>query len=288
MLCMNSIRFPRIFLPLVAMMPVAVPVAVQAGSAPAAALAPMTESDRQKLEAMDIYLQAQVRYDMFSGTVLVARDGKPVFVKSYGMANYELGAPNTSDTTYLLGSVVKQFTAVAILQLQERGKLKVSDPICRYLDDCPVSWQGITLHHLLTHTSGIPNFSSLPDWDEKLAMRNYTRPELVGLFRDLPLEFSPGEKFDYSNSGYALLGVIIERVSGQDYDQYLREQLFAPAGMAGARSRATRTQLPGRAGRDIIRSEPILSTGGWSIRPQTSEPAASIRRSPIWCTGIER
>lgn len=232
---------------------------------------------QQVTEKADAYLQAQVRYDMFSGTALIARDGEPVFVKSYGMANYELGAPNTADTTYLLGSLVKQLTATAILQLQEKGKLKTGDPICRYLEDCPASWHGITLHHLLTHTSGIPNFSSLPDWDEKLAMLNYTRPELLALFRNLPLEFAPGEKFDYSNSGYALLGVIIERVSGQRYDQYLNDRIFKPAGMAHARPRATRALLPGRA-------SGYYSVGTDFINGRLVSPTTDIGASGIYST----
>lgn len=244
-------RFPYVLLSFAATMSVAAPVAAYASAVPAVAPASPSPSnadvDGAKLQAMDAYLQAQVRNDMFSGTALVARDGEPIFVKSYGMANYELGAPNTADNTYLLGSVVKQFTAVAILQLQEQGKLKVSDPICRYLENCPQSWQGITLHQLLTHTSGIPNFSSLPNWDEKLAMLSYTRPELVALFRDLPLDFAPGEKFEYSNSGYVLLGAIIEHISGQRYDDYLQEKIFKPIGMMRTYGGETRALVPGRA-----------------------------------------
>lgn len=241
-------RFQPVLLSCAALMSVAAPVAAHASAAPAVvpAAPPHADVDSAKLQAMDAYLQAQVRNDMFSGTALVARDGEPIFVKSYGMANHELGVPNTTDNSYLLGSVVKQFTAVAILQLQERGKLKVSDPICRYLETCPQSWQGITLHHLLTHTSGIPNFTSLPGWDEKLAMLSYPRPELVALFRDLPLDFAPGEKFDYSNSGYTLLGVITERVSGQRYEQYLQENIFKTVGMARTSTRETRALVPGR------------------------------------------
>ncbi len=265
-----SNRFPHMLLSLAAMMPAVAPVAVQASPARAVVPPPappsQADADRQKLQAMDAYLQAQVRNDMFSGVALVARNGEPFFVKSYGMANYELGAPNTAENTYLLGSVVKQFTAVAILQLQEQGKLKVSDPICRYLETCPQSWQGITLHQLLTHTSGIPNVSSLPNWDEKLAMLSYTRPELVALFRDLPLDFAPGEKFDYSNSGYMLLGAIVERVSGLRYDDYLAEKLFKPAGMARTYSGETRALVPGRAtgyysvGTDFINARLVSPT----------------------------
>lgn len=250
--------------------------AQSAAGAPAAAATALPDA-QQVTEQADAYLQAQVRYDMFSGTALIARDGEPMFVKSYGMANYELGAPNTANTSYLLGSLVKQLTAVAILQLEEKGKLKAGDPVCRYLDDCPASWQGVTLHHLLTHTSGIPNFSSLPDWDEKLAMLNYTRPELLALFRDLPLEFAPGEKFDYSNSGYALLGMVIERISGQRYDQYLSDQIFKPAGMTHARSRATRAQLPGRA-------TGYYSVGTDFINGRLVSPTTDIGASGIYST----
>lgn len=242
-------RFQHVLLSCAALMSIAAPVAAHTSAAPAVVPAPPpshADVDSAKWQAMDAYMQAQVRNDMFSGTALVARDGEPLFVKSYGMANYELGAPNTADNSYLLGSVVKQFTAAAILQLQEQGKLKVSDPICRYLETCPQSWQEITLHHLLTHTSGIPNLTSLPGWDEKLAMLSYTRPELVALFRDLPLDFAPGEKFDYSNSGYTLLGVVVERVSGRGYYQYLDEKLFKPAGMTRTYGGDTRALVPGR------------------------------------------
>jgi CubicO group peptidase (beta-lactamase class C family) len=262
-------RFHHVLLSCAALMSVAAPVDAHASAAPAVVPAPPpshADVDSAKWQAMDAYLQAQMRNDMFSGTALVARDGAPIFVKSYGMANYELGAPNTADNSYLLGSVVKQFTAVAILQLQEQGRLKVGDPICRYLETCPKSWQEITLHHLLTHTSGIPNFTSLPGWDEKLAMLSYTRPELIALFRDLPLDFAPGEKFDYSNSGYTLLGVIIERVSGQRYEQYLHENIFKPVGMARTNTRETRALVPGQvtgyysAGTDFISARLVSPT----------------------------
>lgn len=181
-----------------------------------AALAPSTTAPAGKAldTALDAYLAAATKNEQFSGTVLLARDGKPVFVRSYGMANYELGVPNSADTVFRLASVTKQFTALAVMQLQEQGRLKVDDPICRYLADCPAAWRPITIRELLNHTSGIPNFSSLPDWDEVLSRRDYTPAELVSLFRDLPLKFTPGEKYDYSNSGYHLLGLIIERASG--------------------------------------------------------------------------
>lgn len=180
---------------------------------------------------IDEYLQASVKHDQFSGSVLVAKEGKPIFSDAYGMANYELGVANTSQTVYAIASLTKQFTAMAILQLQERKQLMISDPICRYLDDCPEAWQPITIHHLLTHTSGIKNYSSLPEWDDQISRLPYERKAFVKVFRDLPLQFTPGEKHGYSNSGYYLLGLIIERVSGVSYADFLRENIFAPLAM---------------------------------------------------------
>lgn len=180
---------------------------------------------------VDEYMKAAVKNDQFSGSILVARGGTAIISKGYRMANYELNVPNTPQTTFTLASLTKQFTGLAMMQLQEQGWLKVSDKICKYLDNCPAAWQPITIHHLLTHTSGIENFSSLPDWDEVIAVAPNTRAGFVDVFRDLPLEFTPGEKFEYSNSGYFLLGLILERASGQSYEDYLQQNIFTPSGM---------------------------------------------------------
>ncbi|MHA6768826.1 serine hydrolase domain-containing protein [Sphingobium ummariense] len=212
--------------------------------APPSSIAP----DGQALDtALDTYLRAAARNEQFSGTVLLARDGKPIFLRSYGMANYELGVPNSADTVFRLASLTKQFTALAVMQLQEQGKLRVDDPICRYLSDCPASWQPITIRQLLNHTSGIPNFSSLPDWDEVLSRRDYTPAELVALFRDLPLKFTPGERYDYSNSGYHLLGLVIERVSKMGWGEYVKQRIIDPLGMRHSGDDNTRVLIPNRA-----------------------------------------
>jgi len=197
--------------------------------------------------AFDAYLRAAVENEHFSGTVLVARDGAPVFRRNYGLANYELSAPFTPDTVFNVASITKQFTAAAVLQLQEQGRLSVTDPICDYLDDCPAAWRAITIRHLLTHTSGIPNYSSLPNWDEELVVRDYTPAEMTALFRDLPLQFTPGERHRYSNSGYHLLALIIERVSGVSYPTYLNDRFFAPLGMTHTRFSNSRALVLGRA-----------------------------------------
>lgn len=204
--------------------------------------------DRGEIKAKaNAYMEAAVRNDQFSGSILVAHDGKPLVDKAYGMANYELSVPNTPQTVYHIASLTKQFTAMAIMQLQEHGRLNVNDPICKYLDDCPTAWQPITIHHLLTHSSGIPNFTGLPTWDEVLGRKTYRHSELVRLFHDLPLEFTPGEEFRYSNSGYHLLGLIIERASGKSYGQFLRDGIFAPLGMDHTTYDDNRNLIPGRA-----------------------------------------
>ncbi len=179
---------------------------------------------------VDDYLGGLVKQNRFSGAVLVARDGRVLLSKGYGFANLELEVPNTPQTRFRLGSITKQFTAAAIMLLQERGLLNVQDSVCKYVENCPAVWQPVTIHNLLTHTSGIPNLTAFPDYQKTMALPT-TLPETIARFRDKPLEFKPGERFDYSNSGYILLGHIVEKVSGKTYDAYLRESFFAPLGM---------------------------------------------------------
>jgi CubicO group peptidase (beta-lactamase class C family) len=179
---------------------------------------------------VDEYMSAAVKVDDFSGSVLVARDGQPIFNKSYGLASIELGAPNTPQTVFRIASISKPFTATAIMILQERGKLNVGDSICKYLADCPAAWQPITIKHLLTHTSGIPDYLYFPDFQSTIALP-VTHEKMIATFRNKSLGFAPGEKFAYNNSGYYLLAVIIERASGKAYAEFLRENIFAPLGM---------------------------------------------------------
>jgi CubicO group peptidase (beta-lactamase class C family) len=190
-----------------------------------------TKVSNQELNTrVDEYLNALVKQDRFSGAVLLARDGKVLLSKGYGMANFEDETPNTPQTKFRLGSITKQFTAMATLILQERGKLSVQDSVCKYVENCPQSWQPITIHNLLTHTSGIPNLTSFPDF-RKIKMFPSSPLEGIAIFKDKPLEFAPGEKFNYSNSGYMLLGYIVEQAAGQAYADFLRENIFQPLGM---------------------------------------------------------
>jgi CubicO group peptidase (beta-lactamase class C family) len=162
--------------------------------------------------------------------VLVMQDGKPVLRKGYGLANVELGVPIQSDMVFELGSITKQFTATAILMLAERGRISLTDDVTKYLPDYPTHGRSITVEHLLTHTSGIPSYTGLPEWLPKMK-EDFTPQQIIDLFKDKPLEFEPGERWAYSNSGYILLGAILEKVSGKTYEDFVEQEIFKPLGM---------------------------------------------------------
>lgn len=181
----------------------------------------------------DEYLSGLAKQNLFSGAVLVSKDGKVIFQKGYGKANEEFDIPNTPQTRFRLGSITKQFTSAAILLLEERGKLRVTDPVCNYVTNCPDAWKEITIHHLLSHTSGIPNFTALPDYAPNMHAP-VTNDAMLTRFRDRPLDFKPMEKWNYSNSGYFLLGVIIEKAGGETYENFLQKNIFDPLKMANS------------------------------------------------------
>lgn len=179
---------------------------------------------------MDQIVQTYVASHQFMGSVLVARGDQVLLSKGYGSADLEWNVPNAPNTKFRLGSITKQFTAASILLLQEHGKLSVNDPVKKYMPDAPAAWDKITIFNLLTHTSGIPNFTSFPDY-RKLEPFPTTAEQLVARFRDKPLEFEPGQKWNYSNSGYVLLTYLLEKISGEDYAKFVRENIFMPLGM---------------------------------------------------------
>jgi CubicO group peptidase (beta-lactamase class C family) len=183
----------------------------------------------QDAARMDQVMQSYVA-GHFMGTALVARGNEVLFSKGYGSADLEWDIPNSPNTKFRLGSVTKQFTAASILLLEERGKLSVNDPVKKYVPDAPAAWDKITIYNLLTHTSGIPNYTSFPDYPKFQSFPN-TAEELVARFRDKPLDFEPGEKWSYSNSGYVLLGYLIEKITGASYEKFLQENIFTPLGM---------------------------------------------------------
>jgi CubicO group peptidase (beta-lactamase class C family) len=184
----------------------------------------------QDVPRMEQVVQSYVSSKTFMGSVLVARGNEVLLDKGYGSANLEWNIPNSPTTKFRLGSLTKQFTAASILLLEERGKLKTSDLVKTLMPDAPPAWDKITIYNLLTHTSGIPNFTGFPDYASQEPFP--TTPEkLVARFRDKPLDFQPGEKWSYSNSGYILLGYLIEKASGENYEKFVRENIFEPLGM---------------------------------------------------------
>lgn len=196
----------------------------------AATCAAQTTSNEGLAVRVDQFLNDLVKQNRFSGSILIARDGHVLMRKGYGMANYEMDVPNTPQTKFRVGSMTKQFTAVAVMMLQERGKLSVQDSICKYVSECPAAWQPVQIHHLMTHTSGIWNLTNSPDYRKTMSLPS-SPTETIARFKDKPLEFAPGERFSYSNSGYVLLGYLIEKVSGQTYEAFLRENIFEPLKM---------------------------------------------------------
>ncbi|WP_420148317.1 serine hydrolase [Spirosoma sp.] len=185
-----------------------------------------------KAEKIDAFVRQYVANRQFNGAILVADKGKVILKKGYGMANMEWNIPNTASTKFRLGSITKQFTSMLIMQLVEQGKLKLAGKITDYLPDYPkATGSKITIHHLLTHTSGIPSYTSFPKFFETMSRDPYTPDAFVKKFSGLPLEFEPGSKFEYDNSGYFLLGVIIEKATGKSYADALKEMILDPLEM---------------------------------------------------------
>lgn len=164
------------------------------------------------------------------GVFMIAQHGKPIYQKAFGKANIELDVNMRTENVFQLGSMTKQFTAIAILLLEEQGKLRVKDAVSKYIPDYP-GGNNINLHHLLTHTSGIKDFTKMKTLKD-IAQKEMSPKELVDFFKNEPVDFLPGEKFEYNNSGYVLLGYIIELVSGQSYENFIKTSIFDKAGMS--------------------------------------------------------
>ncbi len=178
---------------------------------------------------LDEYVQAEFKIKEFNGTVLVMQKGKAIYKKAFGMADREWNIANTLNTKYRIGSVTKQFTAACILQLAEQNKLTVDDKLSKYIADYPKG-DSITVHMLLNHTSGITNYTNLPEFWPK-AILPLTTDSMIALFKNKPFDFSPGTKWNYSNSGYFLLGIIVEKSSGKTFNAYLLENIIKKLGL---------------------------------------------------------
>ncbi len=178
---------------------------------------------------LEEYAQAEFTVKEFNGTLLVMQKGKAIYKKSFGMADREWNIPNTAETKFRIGSVTKQFAAACILLLAEQGKLSVDDQLSKYISDYPKG-DSITIHMLLNHTSGIKNYTSLPEFWPK-AVLPLSTDSMIVLFKNKPLDFSPGTNWNYSNSGFFLLGVIVEKVSGKKFTDYLTENIIKKVGL---------------------------------------------------------
>lgn len=192
------------------------------------------QKDLQQLTGkFDNLLSEQFKPNEPGATVLVARKGQVVYEKAFGMANLELNVPMRTEHVFKIASVTKQFTAVAILQLMEQGKLDVKDEITKFIPDYPTQGNRITIEHLLTHTSGIQDYARIRETPNRM-VGDLTPEQMIDIFKDRPLRFAPGTQWEYSNSGYFLLGYIIERITGRTYGEFLEENIFKPLGMTNS------------------------------------------------------
>ncbi len=185
---------------------------------------------QSKTEKLAGYMEQHETLHHFSGCVLVMQDDEILLKGSYGWANFEHQVPNTSRTKFRIGSITKPFTAMAIMILQDQGKLHVEDRISKHIPGSPESWAAITIQHLLTHSAGIQHSWALQEYKD-IKMQSNSLAAIVDLFKKQDLLFSPGEDFRYSGGGYFVLAQIIEQASGRDYASFLREAIFTPLGM---------------------------------------------------------
>ncbi len=209
------------------------------------AIARMTEAEALKAFRGD--LEQAAAADQFSGAAIVAKNGKPIFTAAYGLADREKTIPNALNTKFRIGSMNKMFTATAVLQLVQSGKIRLDDPLIKYLPDYPNKELAtkVTIHPLLTHTGGTGDFFG-PEFD-KHRLELKTLQDYVKLYGDRGLAFEPGSRWDYSNYGFLLLGLVVEKASGQDYYDYVREHIFKPAGMNSTDSLSEDRTVEGRS-----------------------------------------
>jgi CubicO group peptidase (beta-lactamase class C family) len=199
-------------------------LALQSGAA--------AQTAANKIAKIDEVMTTANKYRLFNGSVLVAENGKVIYKKGFGKANMEWDIPNTPETKFRLGSITKQFTAVLILQLVEQGKIKLDGKLSDYLPAYRKdTGDKVTVHQLLNHTSGIPSYTGMPNFEKEVSRNPYTVDDFVTRFASGDLQFEPGSKFSYNNSGYFLLGAIIEKVRGKTYEQVLTEKILNPLGM---------------------------------------------------------
>jgi D-alanyl-D-alanine carboxypeptidase len=232
----------------------------------------------------------------------IIRDGKEIKTAAYGFANLELKVRAKPETVFEIGSITKQFTAAGILSLAQEGKLSVDDKISKFLPQTPPAWTNITVRHLLTHTSGIKSYTGLDGFE---LTGHLTQQQFIAKLGALPLEFAPGDEWKYCNSGYNLLGFIIENVSGKKYWDFMREKIFDPLGMSSTTNRNPMAIIPNRADgyekkgqalinrdydlTDVFSAGEIASTVGdlakWNASLDTERILGSASKSQMWTPG---
>jgi CubicO group peptidase (beta-lactamase class C family) len=202
---------------------------------------------------VDATVQAAMHQKRIPGLALaVMRDGRIIKAQGYGLSNIELDVPVTPESIFQSGSVGKQFTATAVMMLVEEGRVGLDDKLTKYFPEAPESWNQVTVRHLLTHTSGIKDYTN-KDFDYR---RDYTEADLEKIALRLPFDFAPGEKWSYSNSGYMVLGFLIHRVTGKFYGDFLQERIFGPLGMTTTRIISEQDIIPHRsAGYRLVKGE---------------------------------
>ena len=204
-----------------------------------------------RMPQVDAFVRSEMQREKVPGVAIgIVSHGTVVASKGYGSANVELGVPVSEDTLFQSGSLGKQFTAVAVMLQVEEGKLGLDEPLTKYFPDAPRSWQAITVRNLLNHTSGIPDYTDQPAGGAPPSIdlrRDYTEEELTKIAYGLPLEFTPGSQWKYSNTGYLVLGILIHKVSGNFYGDVLRDRVFVPLRMSTARIIDEADIIPNRA-----------------------------------------
>ncbi|MEZ5345748.1 MAG: serine hydrolase domain-containing protein [Pyrinomonadaceae bacterium] len=193
----------------------------------------ITAQDRA--QAIDKYLTAKTDLGRFSGAVLVAEGDTILLRKGYGLADAESDTPFTPDTKFMVASITKMFTAMAVLQLRDENKLRLDDSVCKYIEACPAAWNAVTIENVLRHRSGIPDYESKLKLGSEKYFEFFSKPKsterILNEAKASPLNFMPGEKFEYSNTGYILLAGIVEKVSGKSFDKYIESRILKPAKM---------------------------------------------------------
>ncbi|HEV8204292.1 MAG TPA: serine hydrolase domain-containing protein, partial [Pyrinomonadaceae bacterium] len=260
----------------------------------------ISKEDRAAALKIDRVVNEQMAAHKIPGVSLaVLRKGKIVLLKSYGLANVEHQVPVKPETIFQSGSMGKQFTAAAVMILAQENKLSLDDHISKYFPDVPATWKDITIYHLLTHTSGLGDYP--PELDLK---RDYTEAEMLAAFKKAPLDFEPGTSWNYSNVGYVTLGILIGKITGKFYGEFLKERLFQPLGMTTAQVISEADIVPNRAaGYRLVKSElknqewvspstnstadgsyyvSILDLAKWDAALYTDKPLLRLSRDKIW------